>query len=165
MCEVLTGRERLVHANSDTYPPANINTYRSRNKKVWVKFDDFTFNPTFVIYYEYSEDAELNLMAQPSPIIRLQKTTHGCQISSFYEPLSLDTTYPHSQMKQNIQPHSIRAKIQLPPENKHPYLDHSISSRNVNNYIETKRTEQSPIDFGLTTPLPSRNRNSLCCLL
>lgn len=161
---MLIGRECLVDANDNQHPPPNINTYRSRNKKVWVKFDDFTFNPTFVIYYEYSEDAELNLTAQPSPIFRLQRTTHDNQFPLHYQPLSRDTTYTDSQMKQNIQLHSLRATVQLPPENKQLNLDHSISSRNVNNYTQRKCLEQSPIDFRHNTP-SRRNDNSFCCLL
>lgn len=46
-----------MYENNDDHPPSNIDIYQSKNKFVWVKFDDFTFNPKFVIYYEYPETA------------------------------------------------------------------------------------------------------------
>lgn len=51
-CDTLVGNSEEVYDNSDTHPPQNIDSYQSSTGYVLVKFDDFTFNPKFVVYYE-----------------------------------------------------------------------------------------------------------------
>lgn len=41
-----------MNDNRDSHPPNNVDSYQSSTGYVLVKFDDFTFNPKFVVYYE-----------------------------------------------------------------------------------------------------------------
>ncbi len=54
---MLIGKEYRVGDNSHKIPTTNADTYRSRNGFVYVKFDDFTFNPKYVVYYRYLPSA------------------------------------------------------------------------------------------------------------
>lgn len=51
-CDVLLGKTRIVDENDAKHPPKNVHSYLNRERMVLVKFDDFTYNPKFVVYYE-----------------------------------------------------------------------------------------------------------------
>lgn len=55
VCDVLIGNEEQVCTCFKRDPPQDIDTFCSITAPVWVKFDDFTYNPKFVIYYEWPD--------------------------------------------------------------------------------------------------------------
>lgn len=54
VCEVLIGIEKKVSDNHHLFPKNNVDSYRSVTKRVVVKFEDNTFYPKYVVYYNTS---------------------------------------------------------------------------------------------------------------
>lgn len=50
ICDVLTKNVKRVYDNKDENPDS-YDTYLSFNDYVYVKFEDFTFYPKYVLYY------------------------------------------------------------------------------------------------------------------